>query len=190
VNAKPIGRGVNLRHVVGGKDTNFASMLYEISSADGTCVRWVHEIMSRLEAHQRFLQNRRDGHSLSDEIITPAPSPGTVLLKARELVLLPRTREEILTMDTPPFSLKPGERLSFIRAIRKNDMVELDLGEQKCIYRVQKMSQDEIQLCEHFQHAIEGKDRNTTNRITATDTLRRRGCRFVRISPDGQLRYE
>ena len=185
VNARTIGGGVTLRQVTGGKDANFASMIYAITSADGKTVRWAHEVISRFEAHQRLI-DARSGYKADDrrrvEVAVQPP--------ISEKILIPRTEEEIRNAESPPFKLKPGESLQLVATLRKNDLIELDgEGGIRQIYRVQKLSATELQLSCHHQQGVEGTDRNTWNRITSLDSLRQRGLRLVNISPSGEVVY-
>ena len=68
--ARSIGKGVRQRYIASGKDSNFASMVYAILDEDGNEVRWEHEIITRLEAHERLNANRgKPGES----VLAPAP---------------------------------------------------------------------------------------------------------------------
>jgi len=184
--AKPavVGRGPRQRYVAPATDSNFATMIYEIRTAEGTVVRWDHEVLSRLEAHQRLVSsdaNLRSGGSLTTDH-NPVPDPV-------EKILVPRSADEIRAMNDAPFRLKPTEQVAYIGSLRKNDMIELDGGMgDRMIYRVQSLSSTEIQLCEHQLQGISGKDRNTLNRITSVDSLRRRSMRFLNVSPAGDVR--
>lgn len=184
--AKPavVGRGSRQRYVAPATDSNFATMIYEIRGADGTVLRWDHEVMSRLEAHQRLVlarANERNGRDSTSDPRVGAP--------ITEKILVPRTAAEIRAMTAPPFRLKPAEQVTHVCTLRKNDMIELDgAAGERTVYRVQKLSSSEIQLCEHHSQGISGKDRNTTNRVTSIDALRQRSLRVLNISPSGEVR--
>lgn len=57
--AKPrsIGRDARQRNIASGKDSNYASMVYAVLDAAGNEIRWEHEIITRLEAHERLSAN-------------------------------------------------------------------------------------------------------------------------------------
>ena len=187
VNAKLLSERVTERYVVGA--ANFAVVIYEITSVNDQKKRWVHDVVSVLEAHQNLLSVRK---ALSKE---PPIANGDACVRGpdnanREKVLLPRSRAEFLNMPNPPFKIAPDEQLSFVCALRKNDMIELDVEDTRQFYRVQSFSIGELQLAQHFETAIRDKDRNTTNRIKNTDNLRRRHLRLVDVGPIGDIRYD
>ncbi len=175
VRTKPltIGHESRKRYVAPAADSNFASMIYEIRGHEGNVVRWDHELISRLEAHQRLVAAQATGAGNNDG----------------EKILLPRTAAEIRAMQAAPFRLKPNEEVVHICTLRKNDMIELDgPNGERTVYRIQSLSSSEIQLCEHEVPLVTGKDRNTTNRITSIDGLRRRSLRLLTVSPSGEVR--
>jgi CRISPR-associated endonuclease Csn1 len=177
-----LGKGARQRQVASGKDSNYATMIYAILDKDGKEIRWEHEIITRLDAHLRLSANgggrgRGKGATFPDDA---SPPP--------ERVLTPRTADEIRDMADPPFKLKPGELLRFLFALLKNDMVELD-GENgmRQVYRIQKMSLNDLQLCEHAR-AIADKDSQTAlNRIRTMESLRKRRIHKIRVSPLGKI---
>lgn len=103
---------------------------------------------------------------------------------------------------------KPGEKIlipdeqegrrRFKFALLKNDTIELDgTGEfagQRVLYRVQKLSQSEIQLCPlnwtgvNPQKGATSQARSSDNRITSTTTFKERNAVVVKVSPSGQTR--
>jgi|GEM_PF-163874 len=188
VNAKTVGKGVTQRYVAAGVDANFAAMVYEIASADGRSLRWVHEVVTRLDAHQKLVERRRLLRESSSKGEALGAIGQTVSESFGELILLPRTRDDFATMSNPPFAVKADDSIRFVCAFRKNDLLELDVSDGRLIYRVQNFSTGEIQLCEHFRQIVDKKDRNTSNRITATDALRRRRLRVVHVTPSGEIR--
>lgn len=152
--AKPrsIGKGARQRNVASGKDSNYASMVYAIVDKDGNETRWVHEIITRLEAHEFLSANH-----------------GT----AGEKVLIPQE----------------AETRKFKFSLRKNDMLEADgPNGDRVLYRVQKLSQGEIQLCPHNQLSIQGKARNRWNQIQSIDNLRKYRIQKVNITLSGRVR--
>lgn len=151
--AKPrtVGKGPKARNYASGKDSNYASLIYAIVDKDGKEVRWEHEILDRLTAHQIYSQNRR---------------------KSGEKVLIPAETE------TRKFKF----------ALRKNDMLLLQGPDgTDFLYRVQKFSQNEIQLCEHHLSTVTNDQRTPWNRITSVDNLRKRGARLVTVTPIGEI---
>ncbi len=106
-----VGRGTHQRHVGSGADANFASMVYAVDDANGTEVRWEHEIISRLDAHLRLRQNgggRKVRRELRKRGILPVEKGGQDMA-VPERILFSRTADEIRNMATPPFKVKPGE---------------------------------------------------------------------------------
>jgi CRISPR-associated endonuclease Csn1 len=157
VDAKPrsIGQGPRQRYVASGKDSNFASMVYAVLDKAGKETKWIHEIIDRLTAHERWSANRKQ--------------PG-------EKILIPDEQN--------------GKR-RFKFALMKNDMLLLegpDGGDE--LYRVQKLSANEIQLCEHNRTTVGPTDRTSWNRISSIDTLQKRNARKVLVTPDGEIIQE
>jgi CRISPR-associated endonuclease Csn1 len=148
-----IGKGVRQRYVASGKDSNYAAMIYALVDDNGNETKWVHEIITRLDAHQRLAASRG--------------KPG-------DRVLLPDEQ---------------NGRRRFKFALVKNDMLLLEGPDgQDELFRVQNLSQGEIQLCPHHRTSIQGAERNSTNRITSIDRLRHRKARKVTVSPIGEIR--
>jgi CRISPR-associated endonuclease Csn1 len=177
-----VGRGPRKRYVAPATDSNFATMIYELRGSDGTVIRWDHEVISRLDAHQRLVASRANVRIEADGTHAAKQSSGV------EKILIPRTADEIRAIEEPPFRLKPGEQLFYVCTLRKNDMIELDGSSgDRTVYRVQNLSTAEIQLCEHHLQTMSGSDRNKTNRITAIDNLRKRSMRCLNVSPSGEL---
>lgn len=148
---RTVGKGVKARNYASGKDSNYASLIYAILDKEGNEVRWEHEILDRLTAHQNFSQNHG--------------KPG-------EKVIIPNETE------TRKFKF----------ALRKNDML-LAQGPDgtDVLYRVQALSQNEIQLCEHQVPNIRGKQRNRWNQIQSIDNLRKYQTRPCILSPIGEI---
>lgn len=188
-----IGTGVRLRYVASGKDSNYASMVYAILDPDGQELRWEHEIITRRDAYQRLSANgggKKVSRNLRKQGKASAP-PEATTEPAPERVLIPRTTEELLAMDTPPFKLKPGQTVRYLFTLVKNDMVRLEGPDGSLtLYRIQKLSESEIQLCEHTRTTITNADRTTWNRITSLETFRKRGVKKVRVSPIGEITEE
>ena len=92
---------------------------------------------------------------------------------------------------------RPGEKVllpietdtrRFKFALRKNDMLEADGPDgDRELYRVQKFSQNEIQLCEHTRSTITNTQRTPWNRITSTDNFRKRNAVKVDVSAIGEV---
>jgi CRISPR-associated endonuclease Csn1 len=92
---------------------------------------------------------------------------------------------------------KPGEKIlipeetetrKFKFALRKNDMLEADGPDgERVLYRVQKLSKNEIQLCEHTRTTVTPDQRTPWDRITSIDNLRKRNARNVRVTPSGDV---
>jgi CRISPR-associated endonuclease Csn1 len=146
--AKPraIGNGVRERRVASGQDSNFASMIYAVLDKDGKEIKWEHEIVTRLEAHERFAANHK--------------KPG-------EKVLLPKETET--------------RRFKF--SLMKNDCLLLKGPDKEdVLYRVQKLSQNEIQLCEDYRSTISTDQRTPWNRISSIDSLRKRNAKKAAVS--------
>jgi CRISPR-associated endonuclease Csn1 len=148
---RPVGQGGSQRNYASGKDSNYASMIYATLDEKGDEIRWEHEILTRLEAHERLSANHG--------------KPG-------EKVLIPNE----------------SETRKFKFALRKNDMLEANGPDgERMLYRVQKLSVGEIQLCPHNLLSIQGKARNPSNQVRNIDKLRERNARLASISPIGDL---
>lgn len=195
IDTKPrvVGAGVRARYVASGKDSNYATMLYAVLDADGQELRWEHEIITRREAYHRLSMNgggRKISRNLRKQGQASIPAPATEE-PAPERVLIPRTTEELLAMDNPPFKLKPGQVVRYLFTLVKNDMVQLDGPDGgPTLYRIQKLSESEIQLCEHTRTTITNADRTTWNRIQSLETIRKRDIQKVKISPIGKTAGE
>jgi CRISPR-associated endonuclease Csn1 len=154
VDAKPrgVGKGVRQRNIASGKDSNYASMIYALLDKDGKEVRWEHEIITRLEAHERLSANH---NQKGEKVLIPGESA---------------TRK-------------------FKFALLKNDML-LAQGEdgRDVLYRVQKFSQNEIQLCLHTKTTVTNEERTRWDRISSVDTLRKRNARKASVSAAGETR--
>jgi CRISPR-associated endonuclease Csn1 len=177
VTAKPraVGVGHRQRYVDSGKNSNFASMIYEIRDRHGKFRRWRDDIITRLDAHQLLARRRK-------------------LPLEEEKVLVPKTAQELQAK----FKLKAGETVHFLFALRRNDMLLLQGPEgADVLYRVQRLSQSDIQLCEHYVPTIKKekteKEKKTkeisgdSNRISSIDSLRERNVRVVKVSPLGTI---
>jgi CRISPR-associated endonuclease Csn1 len=162
--ARAIGKGARERQIASGKNSNYASLVYEILDQNGQVKSWKHEIVTRLDGHLNLNQHRKG--------------------KA-ERVLIPKTTEAVQVA----WKLKPDESIRFLFSLRRNDML-LAAGpdSEDVLYRVQSLSDSEIQLCEHNRATVSGTDRNTWNRVTSIDALRKRKARCVAISPMGEIR--
>lgn len=156
ITARSVGKGVRQRNVASGKDSNYASMVYAILDKDGNETKWVHEIITRLEAAERYSENLKKVDTRGDE-----------------KVLIPDEQ---------------GGKRRFKFALRKNDMVLVECEFEKNLFRIQKMSKGEIQLCPHNIPSIQGTERNRWNQITNVERLRERNCEIVEISPNGELK--
>lgn len=154
VDTKPrsIGKGIRQRNIASGKDSNYASMIYAVLDKDGNENKWIHEIITRLDAHEALSANR--------------DQPG-------EKVLIPDEQD--------------GKR-RFKFSLVKNDMVLLEGpdGEDE-LYRVQKLSSNEIQLCEHWRPTVTNDLRTSWNRISSIDTFRKRRARKVAVAASGGI---
>ncbi|WP_459557381.1 type II CRISPR RNA-guided endonuclease Cas9 [Lacunimicrobium album] len=167
VSAKPrtIGNGPSQRQVASGQNSNFAALVYAVLDEKGEVVQWKHEVISRLDAHQRMAANKH-------------------LPKGTEKILIPKQFEQEIDPKA-----KKNRGLRFLFAIKKNDMLEvLDEGDHRSIYRVQKLSEGEIQLCPHVIPTIANDQRTKWNQIQSTDNLRKRMSRKVQISVLGEIR--
>jgi CRISPR-associated endonuclease Csn1 len=179
---RTVGKGSRQRQVASGKDSNYATMIYAIHDMDGKEIRWEHEIITRLDAHLRLSANgggrgRRKGANRDDDKGEPA-----------EQILTPRTSGEVRDMVDAPFKLKAGETVRFLFALVKNDMVELDgPDEKRVVYRLQKLSVSELQLCEHVRGTIANDERTPWNRITSLATLKNRNIRVLQLDPLGRV---
>ncbi|WP_437185571.1 type II CRISPR RNA-guided endonuclease Cas9 [Planctomicrobium sp. SH668] len=151
VKPRVVGKGPAARQYASGKDSNYASLVYAILDQAGNEIRWEHEILDRLTAHQRFSQNHG---------------------KSGEKVIIPNVTETRI----------------FKFALHKNDMLQMQGPDgEPFLYRVQKFSQNEIQLCEHNLTTVTNDQRTPWNRISSTDKLRQRGARLVSLSPIGGI---
>ncbi len=80
------------------------------------------------------------------------------------------------------------EKRRFKFAVRKNDILLVDGPDGKpLLYRVQKFSQNELQLCEHNLTTVTNDQRTPWNRISSIDNLRKRNARPVAVSPAGEV---
>lgn len=161
--ARLIGKGPSQRQIASGKNSNYATMVYEILDAQGHVRAWKHELVTRLDAHLNLSQ-RRD--------------------RTTDRVLIPKSTADAQSA----WKLKPGETIRFLFPLRRNDLLlaEGPHGDDM-LYRVQSLSESEIQLCEHNQTTVTGTDRSTWNRITNIDSLRKRSARTVRVSATGDV---
>jgi CRISPR-associated endonuclease Csn1 len=81
----------------------------------------------------------------------------------------------------------PDRRFKF--ALVKNDLLLLTGPDgTDVLYRVQKLSQGEIQLCEHRFGLTEKDMRTKWNQIQNIDRLRTRNARPVEVAPLGEIR--
>ena len=94
-----------------------------------------------------------------------------------------RTGEKVLIPD------EQGGKRRFKFALVKNDTIELDgtgeLEGERVLYRVQKLSEREIQLCPLSRPSRDNKTRTSDDRITSVDRLRKRHCDVISVSPSG-----
>lgn len=138
---RAIAKGMRERRVASGKDSNYASMVYAVLDKNGKELKWEHEIITRLEAHERYAAN----HKVEGEKI-----------------LIPNETET--------------RRFKF--SLMKNDCLLLQgpTGDD-VLYRVQKLSQNEIQLCAHNVATVTTETRSPWDRISSIDSLRKRNAR-------------
>jgi len=156
VTARPVGRGPRQRNVASGKDSNYASMVYAVLDKNGNEKKWIHEIVTRLDAAELYSANLK-----------------TASTRGEEKILIPDEQDG-------------ARRFKF--ALRKNDMLLLEGPDGRDqLYRVQKLSKDEIQLCEHTKPTVTNPDRTPWNRVRSVDVLRKRNMRIVTVSPLGQI---
>ena len=95
--------------------------------------------------------------------------------------------EKVLLPDPEDFN--DNKQRVFKFALVKNDTVVLEGPEgDDVLYRVQKLSLSEIQLCELTVSTVANDRRTPWNRITSIDNLRKRGLRVVQVSPTGDVR--
>jgi CRISPR-associated endonuclease Csn1 len=94
--------------------------------------------------------------------------------------------ERVLIPDSDDFS--DDKRRVFKFALVKNDMLLLEGPDgEDVLYRVQKLSQGEIQLCEHNKTTVLNDQRTLWNRIRSIDVLRDRHMRLAHVSPSGTV---
>jgi CRISPR-associated endonuclease Csn1 len=80
------------------------------------------------------------------------------------------------------------ETRKFKFSLRKNEMLLADgEGGERILFRVQKLSEGELQLCPHNVVTIQGTDRNRWNQITNVERLRERNATKVNPDPAGQI---
>ncbi|MEJ7592094.1 MAG: type II CRISPR RNA-guided endonuclease Cas9 [Planctomycetaceae bacterium] len=184
---RTLGKGPRQRQIASGKDSNYATMVYAVFDKDGKEIRWEHEIITRLDAHLRLSANG-GGRKHRRTKSTKEPTVNMRSTQHIERVLVPRSTDALREGVESPFKLKPGETVRFLFSLVKNDMVELDgLDGTRLIYRLQKLSSSELQLCEHMRSTIASDERTPWNRITSLATLRTRNIRPIRIDPMGTL---
>lgn len=95
--------------------------------------------------------------------------------------------EKILIPETHEFNDEKQRQFKF--ALCKNDTLMLQgANGTNEIYRVQSISQNEIQLCPLEWQIMPKDKRGTDNRICAIDALRHRNPRLITISPSGKLK--
>ncbi|REK23071.1 MAG: type II CRISPR RNA-guided endonuclease Cas9 [Planctomycetota bacterium] len=70
---RPVGKGVRQRNIASGKDSNFASMVYAVLDKNGNEKKWVHEIITRLEAHERLSANK---NRAGEKVLIPDEQDG------------------------------------------------------------------------------------------------------------------
>ena len=75
---RSIGQGVRQRNVASGKDSNFASMVYAVLDKDGNEKKWTHEIITRLEAHERLSANHNQP---GEKVLIPDEQDGKRIFK-------------------------------------------------------------------------------------------------------------
>lgn len=81
------------------------------------------------------------------------------------------------------------ETRKFVMSLCKNDCLLLTGPDgDDVLYRVSNISVGEIQLWEHYVGVSNPKARNTWNRITSIDSLRKRNARKVAVSPLGETK--
>ena len=85
-------------------------------------------------------------------------------------------------------------RRRFKFALVKNDTIELDgtgrHEDERRLYRVQKLSSGEIQLCPLNRPSRDNQNRTPDDRLRSADALRVRNCVPVSISPTGRKREQ
>jgi len=92
--------------------------------------------------------------------------------------------EKVLIPDPTDFDDDKTRIFKF--ALVKNDTVMLQGSDgENVLYRVQKLSQKELQLCPLATPSIQGKARNKWNRIGSFDMFRQWNLRRLIISPTG-----
>jgi len=92
--------------------------------------------------------------------------------------------EKVLLPD--PTDFNDDKKRVFKFALCKNDTVMLEGPDgEDVLYRVQSVSQNEIQLCQLTTPNIRGKARSKWNQIRSFDNLRDWNLRTVQISPTG-----
>lgn len=179
VKPKSIGKGVKARQIASGKDSNYAILLYEVVDKNGTAIRWVGEVITRLEAHLRLSSYKSDSDTKDINNFDN---------KITEKIRVPQTSDQVLKSATPLTKLKAGETIRYICSLTKNDMVELDTADnRRMTYRIQKFSDGEIQLCEHFRDTVRNEDRSQDNRITSFIKLKDRNVKIINILPDSRV---
>ena len=94
--------------------------------------------------------------------------------------------EKVLLPD--PNDFDDNKKRVFKFALVKNDTVTLEGPEgDDVLYRVQKLSQGEIQLCPLQVPSIQGKARSKWNQIRTIDNLRIWKLRPTAVSPTGNI---
>lgn len=94
--------------------------------------------------------------------------------------------EKVLIPDPSDFDDDKTRIFKF--ALVKNDTIMLEGPDGEDVpYRVQSLSQSEIQLCPVATPSVRGKARSKWNQIRSFDTLRQWNCRTIRISATGNV---
>lgn len=93
-----------------------------------------------------------------------------------------------------PQRKEAGMEGTFIHRLYNRDMLEMEHGGRRAIYYIQKMSDKQIALAEHFEANADARTRDKDNPFRFVykgnaDALRKAKVRFLVITPAGNIRY-
>ncbi len=164
ITARSVGKGVRQRNVASGKDSNYASMVYAILDKDGNEKKWVHEIITRLEAAERYSENLNKVETRgAEKVLIPDEQDGK-----RRFKFALRRNDLLLVEDQ--------ERVKILYRVQTMSANEIQL----CPHN--------LPIIRDKKDPVTGKKiklRDQWNRITSIDNLRKRNAEIVQVTPSG-----
>lgn len=158
VKPRSVGKGTRERNTASGKDSNYASMVYAVLDKDGNEKKWIHEIITRLDAAELYSKNLHNVESRGEEkVLVPDEQDG----KRRFKFAL--RKNDMLLLEGP----EGEDELYRVQSFSESEI-------QLCEHTAQTVRQGL-------------GNRTSWNRITSIDVIRRRNARVVEIAPDGEI---